>query len=183
MGDNPAHQGPVKPTCPLVVLLALGPALLGQEGAGRPPITVFFADGTSQPLGNWALSYEYATWPKGESSARGAFARLQSPDLLLGKRVVHTAGTTLELTYVGARARGLAIVDKDGKRNTHKLEAPPGETLAPGARKDVVVQARGLDLYGETLTGGKRSYCLLSYTALVECAADPDQRVVKIQFP
>jgi hypothetical protein len=169
--------------CSLLVLLALGTFLLGQEEAKHPPLTVFFADGTSQPLGNWALSYEYATWAKGESSARGSVARLQSPDLLPGKRVVPTAGTILELTYVGMAARGLAVVDKDGKRSTHKPEAPSGETLVPGARKDVVVQARGLDLYGETLTGGKRSYCLLSYTALVECAAEPDQRVVKIQFP
>jgi len=163
--------------------LSLVPALFAQEEGGRQPLTVFFADGTSQPLGNWALSYEYATWPRSESSARGALARHASPDLLLGKRVVPTAGTSLELTYVGRVARGLVVVDKGGKRSTYKPEAPPAETLVPGARKDLVVQPRGLDLYGETLTGGKRSYCLLSYTALVECAAEADQRVVKIQFP
>jgi hypothetical protein len=167
----------------LAALLALGSPLGAEDETARPPLTVFFADGTSQPLGNWTLSYEYATWPKGEPSSRGTMAQHRSPDLLLGKRVVPTAGALLELTYVGATARGLVVVDKDGKRSTHKLDPPPPEVLVPGLRKDVVVQARGLDLYGETLTGGKRSYCLLGYTALVQCAAEVGQRVVKIQFP
>jgi hypothetical protein len=64
-----------------------------------------------------------------------------------------------------------------------KIEPPPPDALVPQLGKDVVVQARVLDLRGETFTGGKRSFCLFTYTALVECAADPGERVVKIQFP
>jgi hypothetical protein len=149
----------------------------------RAPLTVFFADGSSQPLRAWSLSYEYATWPKGESPARGAVSHRESGDLLTGKKVVPTAGLLLELEYAGANARGLATVDKTGKRSGLKTDPPAADVLAPQAGKDAVVQARGLDLLGETLTGGKRSYCLLSYTALFECAAEPPQRVVKIQFP
>ena len=53
----------------------------------------------------------------------------------------------------------------------------------PQLAKEALLQPRVLDLRGETLTGGKRSYCLLTYTALVQCAAADGERVVKIQFP
>ena len=168
-------------------------AILGPTGAAalryvarddeRAPLTVFFADGSSQPLRAWSLSYEYATWPKGESPERGRVSRRESGDLLAGKKVLPTSGLLLELQYAGATARGLTAVAKDGKRSDLKIEPPAPDALLPQAGKDAVIQARGLDLLGETLTGSKRSYCLLSYTALVECAAEPAQRVVKIQFP
>ena len=170
------------PGLALAVFLVLAPNGDAQEDE-RPPLTVFFADGTSQPLRAWSLSYEYAAWRKGESPARGAVSRRESRDFLTGKKVVATAGLRLELEYAGALARGLATVDKDGKRAALRAEAPAAEALLPQAGKDVVVQVRGLDLQGETLTGSKRAYCLLSYTALVECAPEPGQRVVKIQFP
>ena len=166
----------------LAALLALAAGGYAQQGE-RAPLTVYFADGSSQPLRAWSLSYEYATWPKDESPARGVVARRESGDLLTGKKVVPTAGVLLEVEYTGATARGLATVDKDGKRSGLKTEPPAADALVPQAGKDTVVQARGLDLYGETLTGSKRSYCLLSYTILVECAPEPAQRVVKIQFP
>ena len=149
----------------------------------RPPLTVYFADGSSQPLRAWAFSYEYGSWRKGESPARGTVSRRESGELLMGKRAVELAGLFLEIEYAGATARALATVDPAGKRSALKTEAPAPEALLPQAGKDLVVQVRGLDLQGETLTGGKRTYCLLSYTALVECAPDPDQRVVKIRFP
>jgi len=170
------------PGLALAAFLTLATAALAREDE-RPPLTVFFADGTSQPLRAWSLSYEYATWPKGESPARGAVSRRESSDLLTGKKVVPTAGLRLELEYAGAVARGLATVDKEGKRSALRAEAPAADALLPQAGKEMVVQVRGLDLQGETLTGGKRTYCLLSYTALVECAAEPGQRVLKIQFP
>ena len=96
---------------------------------------------------------------------------------------VELAGLFLEIEYAGATARALATVDPRASAAHLKAEAPAPEALLPQAGKDLVVQVRGLDLQGETLTGGKRTYCLLSYTALVECAPDPDQRVVKIRFP
>ena len=166
----------------LAALLFLAAGGYAQEEE-RLPLTVFFADGSSQPLRAWAFSYEYGVWPKSESPTRGTVSRRESGDLLVGKRVVPMAGLVLELEYTGAIARALATVDKGGKRSALKAEAPAPGTLLPQAGKDMVVQVRALDLKGETLTGGKRAYCLLSYTALVECAPDPAERVVKIQFP
>ena len=166
----------------LVALLSLAPGGYAREDE-RLPLTVFFADGSSQPLRAWAFSYEYGAWRKDESPARGTVSRRESGDLLIGKKTVPLAGLVLELQYAGVIVRALATVDKTGKRSPLKTEAPAPETLLPQGTKDMVVQVRGLDLSGETLTGGKRAYCLLSYTALVECAPDPAQRVVKIQFP
>jgi hypothetical protein len=169
--------------------LALGPLVLvfaaaaSAQEAERPPITLFFADGSSQPLRAWSFSYEYATWRKGDTPARGTTTRRDTTDLLVGKRVVPTAGGTVEVAYAGVRAKDVTVVDPAGKRTVLKVEAPLPEAVAPELGKDMVVQVRGLDLAGETLTGGKRTYCLLSYTALVECDAEPAQRVVKIQFP
>ena len=168
----------------LALAVLLSPAAGGHAREDeRPPWTVFFADGSSQPLRAWAFSYEYGAWPKGESPARGTVSRRESSDLLMGKKTVPIAGMVLELEYAGATLRALATVDKSGKRTTLKAEAPAPEALLPQAAKDMVVQVRGLDLSGETLSGGKRAYCLLSYTALVECAPDPRERVVKVQFP
>jgi hypothetical protein len=166
-----------------LVLVAALAASASARQEERPPITLFFADGGSQPLRAWSFSYEYAAWPRGETPARGTTARRETTELLLGKRVVPTAGGVLQLEYAGTTATGLSVTDAAGKRTAFKNEAPTPEAVAPDLGKDVVVQVRGLDLSGETLMGGKRSYCLLSFTALVECDAEPAQRVVRIQFP
>jgi hypothetical protein len=164
-------------------LLAGGPSPARAQAEERPPLTVFFADGSSQPLREWSLAYEYVTWPKGESPARGTVATRETAELLLGKKTLPASAMTLELQYTGTAARSLSVQDKAGKRSNLKVEAPALESLVPQLPKDTVVQPRVLDLRGLTLTGGKRSFCLLTYTALVECAADPRERVVKIQFP
>ena len=82
-------------------------AILGPTGAaalryiarddGRAPLTVFFADGSSQPLQAWSLSYEYAAWPKGESPTRGVVARRESSDL-----AAHHASALPQLFHAGA---------------------------------------------------------------------------------
>jgi hypothetical protein len=167
----------------------IGLAILGQANTParaedeRPPLTVFFADGASQPLRAWSLSWEYAAWPKGESPARGTVSQKSSTDLLVGKKVIPTAGLTLLVEYQGDMARGLRAQGKDGKSSALKLDPPAAELLSPHLGKDVSVQVRMLDLAGETLTGGKRSLCVLAYTALASCQAEPAQRIVKIQFP
>jgi hypothetical protein len=166
----------------LAMFLGITPGVRAQESA-RPPVLVFFADGTSLPLRTWSLSYEYATWKKGESPARGATSRRTSTDLYVGGRTVATAGAVMEVQYQEGIARGLLLTAPSGKKSPVKPEAPSADLLAPGLEKDLLFQARGLDLRGETLTGGKRDYCLLSYTVLIECAGAPEERVVKIQFP
>jgi len=45
-----------------------------------------------------------------------------------------------------------------------------------------VVQARAMDLRGQTIGGTQREFCLLSYSSLVECPAAADQRVVRIKL-
>ncbi len=173
----------------LAVLLAVLPATPACLGAAplqadeRPPLTVFFADGSSQPVRAWSFAYDYLAWPKGESPARGVLSTRETGELLVGRKVVATAGTTLEVQYAGASARELTVTDVNGKRSRLKVEAPASEALVPQLAKETLLQPRVLDLRGETLTGGKRSYCLLTYTALVQCAAADGERVVKIQFP
>jgi hypothetical protein len=162
------------------------------------PIMVFLADGTSLPLRGWALSYEYAAWRREDGPARGSTDRRESQELWSGKRTVSTAGLALEVQYESlAReeevngetktvmvpvARGFALVAADGKRSTLKPDPPAADLLLSesGGR---VVQPRAVDLVGETLTGTRREFCLLSYSALVECPADPAQRVLRIEFP
>jgi len=156
-----------------------GPAPDGE----RPPLTLFFADGASQPLRSWSLSWEYAAWPRGESPTRGAVTRREATDLLVGKKVLPTAGLLLQVEYAGDLVRGLRMVGKDGKTSPLKADPPAAELLSSKLGKDMSVQVRVLDLAGETLTGGKRSYCLLTYTPLVSCVAEAGQRIVKIQFP
>ena len=173
---------------PLSPVHSQGPHLGAQTdtaaGSERGPVTVFFADGTSLPLRAWSLSYEYAAWKKGDGPARGTIARHEAKDLFNGGRTLLTPGLVIEVQYAGGATKGLVVLAGGGKRTTMKPESPAVELLAPGLGKDMVVQGRGLDIRGETLTGSKRDYCLLSYTALVECAApDPGQRVVKLEFP
>jgi hypothetical protein len=42
--------------------------------------------------------------------------------------------------------------------------------------------ARTLDVLGETVTGTRKDFCLVSYTAVVECGGTAADRVVKVEF-
>ena len=178
----------------LVALLACPvPAALAEE-AGGAGIVVTFADKSSLPLTSWSLSYEY------EASREGALpttARRETRDLLVGGKDLPTAGGVLEITYreyermsggdepqketVGV-VTGL-VFTTGGKRSSLRVEAPHRELLVPsGPGKGITITARGLDLTGLTLTGAKRSFCLLGYAPQVECSPPPSDRVVKIEF-
>lgn len=189
----------MKPLVALLAVLLAAPALgspgffAASQAAANPPgvpaaperlpLTVFFADGSSQPVRAWSFAYEYQTWPKGESPARGTVSTLEMDELLVGRKVVPTAGATVVVQYAGTAARELEVTDATGKRIRLKVEPPAPESLVPKLGKETVLQPRVVDLRGETLTGGKRSYCLLTYTSLVQCAGADGERVVKIQFP
>ena len=179
-----------------VVLLALGVAPLPAEEP-RGSVLVHFADGTSLPLHTWSLSYELASWRAGMSPLFGTASRVESTDLWVGKRSHPTAGATLEIEYHEREAekdggtlrvrapvvKALALTGPDGKRVVLKPERPAREFLMPEADKSLLVEARSLDLRGQTLTGTSRSFCLVSYSPLVECHIDPSERVVRIEFP
>lgn len=181
----------------LVVLTSLArvPALGAAEEA--LPAMIHLADGSVLPLQDWKLSYEYAVSPKGEVTLSIAPLRREARDLWLGKRTLPLAGLTLEVRYVEEEreremdgemrrmrvpvARSLVLRGADGKARTFKLEPPHADLLAPGASG--LVQARSLDLRGQSITGTRRQLCLFSYSILVECLVDPSDQIVKIEFP
>jgi len=168
------------------------------EPAERPPIVVRLGDGTSVPLRQWALSYEYFSWPQGGAQTDGTAARREGSELWVGKKTVPLAGATLQIEYDTVErerdidgetrnvkvplARALKLV-AGGKASTFKLEPPHRELMAPGVDKKLMVVARSLDLRGESLAGTKMDFCLVSYTTLVECGESPEHQVVQIEFP
>lgn len=174
----------------LVALLALAASLPAEETG---PILVQLADGTNLLLRSWSFSYEYAAWRKGEAPNLGSTARRDTRDLWVGKKSVPLAGQVLELEYAEEGravegelrrvpvARGFALVSAESKRSKLKAEPPHSDLLAPEAQGRIV-QARALDLRGETIAGTRREFCLLSYSSLVECPTEADQRVLRIQF-
>jgi hypothetical protein len=180
--------------------LAVAVLALASEAAaeGGETILVHFADGSSLPLRSWSLSYEYSAWRRGESPALATTARKEAREIWAGKRAIPVAGLTLEIQYsqlergqevegeirpvVVAVVKSLSITAANGKSTVLKPDPPHRDLIAPGP-EGTMAQARALDLRGETLTGTKRDLCLLSYTALVQCLSEADQRVVKIQFP
>ena len=164
----------------------------------RPPIVVRLGDGSSVPLRQWALSYEYFSWPQGGAQADGTAGRREGTELWMGKKIVPLKGTTLQIEYdtvererdVDGETRNVKVplaravkLVAGGKASTLKLEPPNRELMAPGVDKKLMVIARSLDLRGESLTGTKMNFCLLSYTTLVECGESPEHQVLQVEFP
>jgi hypothetical protein len=162
------------------------------------PVVVHLADGTSLPLRDWSLSYEYMTWPAGGSQATATTARRETRELWIGKKQAETAGRLLELEHrmipfdPGEGVSGppeipvvsaLRLSSPGGRREEIKLEPPHRDLLLPGGGKGVVVLARSLDLRGVTLAGTRRELCVVSYTRLIECGVERSGRVVKLEFP
>lgn len=169
-----------------------------QESVERPPIVVHFADGSSVPLRQWTLSYEYFSWPQGGSQVEGTAGRRSSADLWVGKKTVPLRGSTLEIEYepvererdVDGETRTVKVPSphalklvEGAKTTSLKPDPPHRELMAPSVDKKMMVVARSLDLRGESLTGTKMDVCLLSYTSLVECGETPEHQVTQIEFP
>jgi hypothetical protein len=168
------------------------------EPPERPPIVVRLADGSSVPLRQWSLSYEYFSWRQGGSQADGTVARREGSELWVGKKAVPLKGTTLQIEYATVERerdmdgetrkvkipspRALKLVAA-GKTTTLRLEPPHRELIAPDVDKKRMVTARSLDLRGESLTGTRMDICLLSYSSLVECGETPEHQVLQIEFP
>jgi hypothetical protein len=180
----------------LFVAAAMGPAALA-ENPQTSTVIVTLADGTNLPLTSWSLSYEYQVTPQGAAATFGSTSRREAHDLFVGKKSVPTSGSVLEIQYRQyeqsedvdgqpqtvkvAVATGL-VLTAGGKKTELRIEAPHKDLLVPQGAEKGVVQARALDLTGLTLTGTKRSFCLLSYAAQVECHAPATERVVKMEF-
>jgi hypothetical protein len=176
----------------LALTLCAGP-LAAQEGGVA---VVHFADGSNVPLTNWSFSYEYHAWKEGAAPGHTQPTKREARELLVGKKGLALAGGRLEIRYrtyereiseageskkqPWAMVTGL-VLDAGGKRQELKPDAPHKDLLLPGS-KGMVVQARGVDFTGDTLTGTRRSYCLLGFSSLVECSSAPADRVTRIEF-
>lgn len=183
----------------LALFLALQVAAAPESGgAEEPPVVVHLADGTSLPLRDWSLSYEYLAWPAGSSQALGTTSRRETRDLWAARKRLDTAGLVLELEHrmrPHRPAEGtsgpaeipdvtrLRLSWPGGRRDAIRPEPPHRDLLLALPAKNVLVLARSLDLRGVTLTGTRRLLCVLSYTSLVECGVERAGRVVKLEFP
>lgn len=177
-----------------VLVAAVVAPVTAQEGGGA---TAHMADGSSVPLVSWTFSYEYLAWKQGTPQFQATPQRRDTADVWLGKRRYPVRGQTLEIVYAPAEkereengvvkrikvqvASGLALA-AGAKRTPLKIEAPHRDMVIPDAEKGVLLVVRTLDLRGETLTGTKREFCLLSFTSLVECPEDSSNRVVRVDF-
>jgi len=176
-------------------LFSLLPLMVPAPAAAleNPAIQVHLADGTSLLLVSWTFSYEYQTWRRGETAGLGSTARRDAKDVWTGKKAIALGSQALEVEYVDRLrevdskaakvpiARGFVLVSGDGKRSSLKAEPPHQDLLVPDAGGQVV-QARAMDLRGQTIGGTQREFCLVSYSSLVECPAAADQRVVRIKL-
>ena len=181
-------------------MLALALSIAGAGTApaeGEGSVIAHMADGSSLPLRGWSLSYEYSA-PRPGQGPVAAPSRVEAAELWVGKRRLPVRGATLLLKHVPSpreRAEGdetvvvdvpvvseIVLAPPGGKSQTLRAEPPHRDLLAPGADGSAVVSARSLDLVGDTLTGTRRSLCLVTYSVLVECGEDPADRVVRLEF-
>jgi hypothetical protein len=167
--------------------------------ANRGTIVVTTEDGSTVPLHNWSLSYEYGLAKAGTSPLFAPTARKAAWELYAGKKAVPVTGQVLTITYLESMRstesdtgvttvkiktpKELTLTGTDGKKTTFKIEPPVRDLLVESLEKGTTLMARTLDVAGETVTGTKKDFCVLSYTAVVECGGTAADRVVKIEFP
>ena len=97
-----------------------------------------------------------------------------------GKWLEDVDGETRKVQVPSPRALKLVAA---GKATKLKVEPPHRQLMAPDVDKKLMVIARSLDLRGESLTGTKMDFCLLSYSTLVECGEGPEHQVMQVEFP
>ena len=186
------------PLAVILLLAAAGPARAADAPPDRGTVIVTTEDGSTVPLHNWSLSYEYGLAKAGVSPLFAPTARKAAWDLYVAKKPLPTTGQVLTITYsetmrstesdTGVKTervktpKELTLTGADG-RKTFKVEAPARELLVESMEKGTTLMARTLDVVGETVTGTKKDFCLVSYTAVVECGGTAADRVVKVEFP
>jgi len=144
--------------------------------------TLQLADGTSVALVDWKLTYEFVSWRAKEHISTAKPQVRENPLLILGKKTYAVKGDTLTLKHVEGDDI-VRVVSMDLKKAGElKVENPARDVLAPDLDKDRIYQPRSLDISGKTLSGIERSFCVISFSALVECGGTKTTRVVKIDF-
>lgn len=168
------------PMLALLATLGLGLPALAQDAALT---TVTMGDGSTVLLRSWQVVYDVQTWPKGQPPSLSGSQSVPASELWSGKKRYPLAGHLLEpVPGFGGFNREVKLQAAGGKQQTVRLEQPVRELLTPDLDKNVLSMARSVDLVGETLTGTRRSFCLLSFTALVACPTEPENRVAKVEF-
>ncbi|MEO8501465.1 MAG: hypothetical protein ABI565_11165 [Vicinamibacteria bacterium] len=166
-------------TSALFFLAAYAPA---QDEKLTSVATLHLADGTTVALIEWKLTYEFVSWRSKEPISTAKPQVRGNPMLVLGKKSWPVKGDTLTLTHVEAddtvRVTGMNLKTVGDL----KIEMPAKEAIAPDLEKDRFYQPRSLDISGKTLSGIERSFCVASFSALVECGGTKTTRVVKIEF-
>ena len=144
--------------------------------------TLHLADGTTVALLDWKLSYDFATWRKNDRISNAKSRTKETLTLLLGKKSYPLRGETLTLTHQedGDSFRVSAMALKSS--GEMKIESPDKGAVAPNLEKDYLFQPRSLDILGKTLSGLDRSFCVVSFSALVDCGRTRTTRVVAIDF-
>lgn len=168
----------------LALAASLGPApdMAARAQEDAPVATVHLGDGTSVALAEWTLTYDFVTWKQKEPVSTAKPQVRESATLVLGRKVYPVKGDVLSLTHVEGEDAVRVTAMKLGKTGDLKVESPARETLAPEVEKSLFYQPRSLDITGRTLSGIRRSFCVASFSPLVECGAAKATRVVRIDF-
>lgn len=170
----------------VLIFAALFPAagLQAQEPQEAPDslATLHLADGTTVALLDWKVGYDFVTWRKNDRISNAKTETKEAFNLLLGKKSYPLRGETLTLTHEesGDSYRVSAISLKS--EGELKVESPEKDALAPQLDKDYNFQPRSLDIYGKTFSGIARSFCIVSFSALVDCGRTETTRVQRIDF-
>ncbi len=144
--------------------------------------TLHLADKTSVALVEWRLTYEFATWKQKASISSAKTQTRENGMLLLGKKNFPVKGDTLSFKHLEADDSVRVVSMNLKKVGDLKIEQPAREVLAPELEKNVIYQPRSLDISGKTLSGIQRSFCLVSFSAQVDCGSTQTTRVVKVEF-
>ncbi len=160
-----------------VGLAAVAATAYSQDGT----VTVHLANGEAVPLQEAQLTYEYQMWGKDTARVMGPIKDRESPAIVIGKdRYPAAAGAGFAFDHSKGRVQ-LRITQPSGKEKLVKnVKVPDRKVLLPDLGKDIMLQVRSLDLKGSTFTGTRRSFCLISFTSMVQCSTDAEHQVVRI---
>src|SRR5436190_23116514 len=107
----------------LAILLLAGAGLTSATAdapADRGTVIVTTEDGSTVPLHNWSLSYEYGLAKAGTSPLFAPTARKAAWELYVGKKAVPTTGQVLTIAY----AETMRSTESDTGVKTEKIKTP-----------------------------------------------------------